>query len=322
MALKPLTLSTFLGVNNRLPDTRLRTKEGAWLASGVNVDLSPAGTVRRRAGYALAQSGTACHSLWGYGAFGAYVDGASLYRLRVGPGGVSRELVRADLTAGLALSYAPQREDVYYSNGIERGILRRDSAQSTWGTLPDLGDPELASYGWRQLPAGTILRFHKGCLLSVRGSQLFKSQPWAPNVYDPKRGYLPMGEDITLVAPLETGVFLATENTTYWAPDDMSQGLVTVLPYGALPGGEAPIPDSKAVLWMSPRGMVRGSPDGTAVNLQDKSVATDGGAAAALLLREFDGMQKAVAAVSGLDVSGAAAHSYMSAEITRKGITL
>lgn len=322
MAIKPVRLSQFLGVNNLLPDTKLRTKDGDWLRSAVNVDLTAGGTIKRRGGFQLAQAGAACHSLWSDGGtFGYYVDATALYRVRVGPAGLSRELVRDDLEPGLRLSYARVRDWVYYSNGIDRGILRDGSASSDWGVLPNFADPGSPAYRWRPMPAGTIVRHYKGRLLVVRGSVLYVSEPWAPHVYAPARGYIPFTAAITLVVVFDTGVFVCADRT-YWMPGDLTEGMATVLPHGAIAGSDSYADDANAAIWASPLGLVRGTPDGAAVNLQDKTVATDSGTSGATLLREFDGMKKAVAAVSGVEQSAAAARSYMDAEIVRKGVTL
>ena len=322
MVMKPIKIGPFLGVNNLLPDTQLRTKLGDWLRSAVNVDLTAAGTIKRRAGFELAQAGGACHSLWSDdGPFGYYADGSALYRVRVGPAGLSRELVRDDLEPGPRLSYARVRDWIYYSNGIDRGILRDGSASSDWGVLPDFTNPGSPAYRWRPMPAGTIVRHHKGRLLVARGSVLYVSEPWAPNVYAPARGYIAFAAAITLVVVFDTGIFVCADRT-YWMPGDLTEGMTTVLPHGAIAGSDSYADDANAAIWASPRGLVRGTPDGAAVNLQDKTVATGSGASGATLLREFDGMTKAVAAVSGVEQSAAAARSYMDAEIVRKGVTL
>lgn len=69
MAKPVTTLGPFAGINNRLPDHQLNIvergrKAGDYLRNAVNVDLTSSGTLRRRKGSALVQSGTDCHSLW------------------------------------------------------------------------------------------------------------------------------------------------------------------------------------------------------------------------------------------------------------------
>lgn len=324
MATRPVKLGPFRGMNNRLPDTGLRTKEGDFLLSAVNADVMLRGKLKMRPGYASAQAGSACHSLWGDGGtFGYYVDGQTLYRVRRGPGGtLSRQSVRADLTAGLLLSYARVGDAVYYSNGIERGIVRDASAQSNWGDLPDFTDTESPAYLCRPMPAGRIVRYYKGRLLVARGPTLYLSEAYAPNIYRPARGYIPFLADITLVVPMDTGFFVAADRT-YWLPGDpLDTSPIGVLPYGALRGSDTPIPNKEAALWMTPRGLVRGAADGSVTNLQEDTVATDTGASAATLVRELDGMKKAVSAIAGVDATNMAAASFMSAEIVRKGIEL
>lgn len=318
MNTKPL--GPFRGVNNLLPDTKLVTPEGAWLRSAVNVDIKPGGNIGRRRGFALTIAGAAAHSLWSSGSgMGYYADGSALYRVRPGDSGLARELVRDDLTPGPRLSYAQVRDWAYYSNGIERGILRDGSSSPDWGPLPNMLDERSPAYRWRPMPAGSIVRHYKGRLLVVRGTVLYISEPFAPNVYSPTRGYIAFSAPITLVMPLDSGLFVCADKT-YWLTGDLSQGMDVALPYGAVAGTDAPTIDGKGWMWTSLRGVVRGNPDGSATNMQEKQLAISPGTAGAMLLREFDGMRKAVSAVSGIEASTAMAHSFMDAEIVRKGV--
>lgn len=85
MSAKTTPLGPFAGINNRLPDHQLNIvergrKAGDYLRNAVNVDLTSSGTLRRRKGSALVQSGTDCHSLWSDGDRAFYVDGDTLYQ--------------------------------------------------------------------------------------------------------------------------------------------------------------------------------------------------------------------------------------------------
>ena len=77
----PIKLGPFLGVNNRLRPNELQVKNvGAYLESGVNVDVNPAGRLVRRGGYTLATSLNAAHSLWSDGVNKYYCASGMLYR--------------------------------------------------------------------------------------------------------------------------------------------------------------------------------------------------------------------------------------------------
>jgi len=210
---------------------------------------------------------------------------------------------------------------LYYSNGVERGMVGPGSDREDWGTLPVMNDPALVSYLFRPMPAGSIIRTYKARLLAARGPRLYYSEPYAFNVYRPARGYIPFLADVTLVVPMSTGIFVAADRT-YWLPGDIAAtSLKTVLAYGGIPGTDARASDNTA-MWLSPRGLIRGQDDGSATNLQEKHVAIDGGQRGASLYRESDGTKKAITAVSGREESRMAAHTYMSAEIIRKASPL
>ena len=49
--MKTVPVGPFLGMNNRLPDTKLRVQDkGDFVRNAVNVDVTTAGTVKRRQG--------------------------------------------------------------------------------------------------------------------------------------------------------------------------------------------------------------------------------------------------------------------------------
>lgn len=314
-----------LGVNTRLPDTGLSIpKVGTYLRSGVNVDLTADGKIRRRKGTTSVRAGTACHSLWADGSVGYYADGVNLYRIRTGPAStLSRETVRSDLIIGLRLSYAVVGDTTYYSNGVNFGMLKAASASSDWGTLPNLTDPALASYLFRPLPVGIIVRAYKASLLSVQGSTLYVSEPHARNVYNPARGFISFNSAINMLAATDDGVYVGTEDGVYWLAGELSETTVNpVLPYPAITGSDSMIPNSNSVMWASTRGLVRGDTDGTVTNLQEKNIDTGKGRVGATLFRELDGMKKALSSVFSVEASRASASSFMSMEIIRKGIVL
>lgn len=55
-----------VGADNRTPDFKLKLPDGTGhlLRDALNVDVTAQGTAKTRAGYALAQAGNDCHSLW------------------------------------------------------------------------------------------------------------------------------------------------------------------------------------------------------------------------------------------------------------------
>lgn len=128
---KSPTIGPFkLGMNNRLADTALNTKDGDFLRSAVNVDIDAGGLVQRRPGTTRTIAGTDCHSIWSdpSNTLVYYVDGTTLFRIVNG----AAITVRTGLTPSRHMSFDSVNGIVYYSNGIETGKII-GSTNSSWG---------------------------------------------------------------------------------------------------------------------------------------------------------------------------------------------
>lgn len=138
-----VTVGPWLGMNNRLPDTRLSSEDGAFLRNAVNVDLSAAGTARRRAGTTRVTPGADCHSLWSDGAALYFVDYDTLYR------------DGAPLATGLPpwqrLSYTTTPRGAVCSNGA---TMRWLDGFTPFGTEPPRYAPLLSASPGGSLPRG------------------------------------------------------------------------------------------------------------------------------------------------------------------------
>lgn len=169
-------------------------------------------------------------------------------------------------------------------------------------TATDVGDilaltntgPELRSLLLADMPAGSIVRHYKGSLLVAVGSALVFSEPYYYGLFSPSKGFIPFPAPITVVQPCEAGVFVCADRTYWLAGGLLDTAPVVVLPYGGLQGsgGEVPTPDGQGTqqaFWLSPRGLVIGTPDGAATNVQENALKFGAARAGATLLREQDG---------------------------------
>lgn len=171
----------------------------------------------------------------------------------------------------------------------------------------------------RPMPAGQIVRYAHGRLLVASGSMLYFSEPFAPALHNPSKGYIPFPERITVVEPTDGGVYVVADETYWLAGPDITQSeVVTKLPYGAVEGTSGQNPRDKTVFWFSSQGLVVGTPDGQVKNLQEDAVSVDPASSGATLYREQNGMRQLVSSLFGSGTSVAAASSFMSAEIVRK----
>lgn len=168
------------------------------------------------------------------------------------------------------------------------------------------------------LPAGGILAIHKGRLISVVGAMMFHSMPFEFGIYRPAVDFTPFPDAITMVASVESGVFVATATKTWFMPggDIGVSSMVARAPFGAIPGTLSKIPDSEDVMWFSPRGPIRGLQDGSIELLQDGQIAYEESASGASMFREENGLRTFIAALSGSTPTGSAVMgSYMDAEV-------
>lgn len=115
----------FLGINNRLPDFSLATKDGYWLRAADNIEITNAGTVQRRKVPVLAQAMTGAHSLFG----DMYIRASVLYRATFSP--FAETLVKV-LASNDRMSYCVINGDTYYSNGTDFGRVAADGSVYPW----------------------------------------------------------------------------------------------------------------------------------------------------------------------------------------------
>lgn len=153
--MNPVKLSSFLGMNNRLPPERLRVNDGSFVVSAVNGDFTDAGTFRRRAGFVSALSGTAAHSFWSNGKEAYMADGSSLYYVtKDNSGNITRTAI-ATITPGRQFSYAVGAGFSYATNGIE--FFRLSAGTATPVGVPAPSAPILSAGTGGALPKGIYI---------------------------------------------------------------------------------------------------------------------------------------------------------------------
>ncbi len=125
---KNITVGVSKGIDNRAEETKVSAGS---VREAVNIDISDTGAFARRRGYTKRLSGANTHSLWGneHISFGLYVDGDSLFCLWAD---ASSTLVRDGL-APRDMYYAYVAGKVYYSNGVDTGLVTPDGDSLPWG---------------------------------------------------------------------------------------------------------------------------------------------------------------------------------------------
>jgi hypothetical protein len=150
--MKTIPLGPFLGVNNRRPVFDLHIdKVGDFLASGNNIDIDNAGNIHRRRATMLT-SGTPenSHSLHMTGATTGYLVIDSVMYAVTLP--TYTQMLFKVLTSNAAVSWIAIGDDLYYSNGTDKGRI----AAGVWYPLglPTPSAPTLSVIG------GNLLKAH------------------------------------------------------------------------------------------------------------------------------------------------------------------
>lgn len=168
------------------------------------------------------------------------------------------------------------------------------------------------------LPAGRYLRSSSGRLYSAVGNVLYQSDAFNHLICDPTRGFFLFKADITMLESQTAGLYVATEHETWWLPAGEQQ-IARVAPYGAVhgTGGASPV-EEKCWWWSQGRGLVVATAGQIDTPIAERIEAGTAGFGASMHRRQ-DGMSHTVTALFN-QVSGAAASSFMDAEIIRRGV--
>ena len=301
-------------MDNRAPDYKLSLPDGGHLLrDALNVDVTAQGTVKTRAGYALAQAGNDCHSLWSpvEGDYALYVDDGDLYRIDT-----AKSLVASGFGNATPVRYTQVYEAVYFTDGLRVGSYHPSNGPTPeWAsaTTTSIGDQVLMP-----MPAGQHIAHHAGRMLVAVGSAVIYSEPFTPHLRDEAKGFELFPAPITCLAAVEAGVFVVADKTYFIAGGLPAQTVRAVLEYGA-PEQQPSYRKDGSAHWMSERGLVSCTRAGEIANLQEAHVALRAQGTAATLMREADGMQTLVAALGEAGNTGAGVGSYAQARIVKKG---
>jgi hypothetical protein len=206
-----IAFSAFNGLRDDVPaerfngaDTASDKRNGADLNVAINVDIDASGAVSRRAGYAQVLSGAA-HSLWANpaGTVCLLAQGANLRMLQPD---YSSTALRTLAGVGERISYACEGERVYFSNGVDTGVVEAGSARS-WGlAVPNL--PGVAATVGT-LPSGR----YQFAMTHVRAGGQESGAPLA-GVID-----LAAGAGLVFTLPVSTDPGVAAKRVYLSAPD-------------------------------------------------------------------------------------------------------
>lgn len=230
--------------------------------------------------------------------------------------------VEVDLTDGAGVSFAvlpmsantevaylrlylsrPNGSALYHvatvANGTASVVLLADDGGA--------GKP-LATQHLSPPPAGQIVREYNGRMLIADGGTLWISESYGHELFNLSTGYIQLSGDISVVEPVEGGVFVAADKTWFLrgtGPADFF--LVERLDYGAIIGTACDVPGTPNKMWHTPRGTVIAGPGGEIKNLTEANVAMGNAESGAAMVREFDGLRTFITSLCAFSESSLAA---------------
>ena len=223
-ALQSVHFSRFDGVNNLQERTDIKPTE---LAGAVNFDIDRDGYLWTAGEYTQLASGAGYHSV---DASGLFVQSGNLMQItNLNP--FSASLVRLGV-GDRPMSYAAHNGATYYTNGAVIGYIQGGQSYGF--------DAPAEKYKAMPMP-GQVISYFNGRLYVGRGSQIWITDALAFNSVDMRTGFKQFTSNILMLAPLDDGMFVFTEDRIYWmggmGPESMTLREVSTVP--ALPGSFA-----------------------------------------------------------------------------------
>ena len=320
-----VNLSFGLGVDQRSQETSLASNESQTSARRiVNYDVSTRGPLVRRTGTTKVVTADDVHSLWAPkdSNTGYYVAGSTLYSF---DGTTSTALV-SGLTPGFQVSYAKVADDIYWSNGVQSGVIT-NATNIAWGATTTTG--ELGQTYAAQV-RGTIIRHYRGRIYAVDGRVIWATEPMDYMRVDLMRGFMMMESEVTLFEPVSNGIFVGTANegVRFLAGNDYknatlekADNLPAVRGSGLAVEGAQFESIGQGAIWLTTSGWVYGSGEGATKRLAESMLALPDYQSATTMIRKVDGMQQIVSFAKGGSESAMASDSVTS-EVIRNGVLL
>ena len=285
------TFGHFTGMNNvdksfRVPS--IRNNAGVVYSDMdalENMDIDNSFVLSTRTGSDLKLSGTDVHSLWSDDETCLFVDYDKLYMLN--PSYTKTELLTG-LEAGARMSYVPVNDRVYFANGSYIGYFHNLLAVA-------LSDPNVTYK--LPLPAGQRIAYYRGRLYVAKGKVLYISDALCDH-YDIRTGFRIFENDITMVRPVDRGIYVADGETHFMLglePDEFQRIKVSdsdVIPFtdknvnGILVGDGT---EGNLAMWTSTEGICLGDNSGVVKNLTRSRWHMDSHGIGGAAIRNIDG---------------------------------
>lgn len=191
----------FKGLNNRLRQEEIPADV---LSVARNVDLDDTGRLSRRDGFDdIATLTGNYHSLWSDGEICLSIKNNSLYKINTD----KTETVLRPNVGNSDMSYVSVNGKQYYTNGTVIGYIDN-------GVSYTFSDP--AKQYKIAPPPGQLIEYFNGRLYIAKGPVLWHTDAMAFGRVDTRKGFKQFASDITMILPVDGGLFVSDQETTYF----------------------------------------------------------------------------------------------------------
>jgi hypothetical protein len=189
------------------------------------------------------------------------------------------------LTTPGRVTWAGLHDLVFWSNGIEQGLIQEGEA-TTWGGKAYPVESEAGRFV--SPPPGTVLAAFAGRVWIADGASLYYTagaDQW--QFLDAAGGEIPMSALVTMLQGVDDGLYVGTTAGVWFlAGLNPVQGMVATLvsPFPAIPASSVYVRSDDvtqkynpagAAFWMSTKGIMCGLPSGIVLQLTKNRVALD-----------------------------------------------
>ena len=295
-----VSMGFFSGLNNvddpvRLVPIPVKIGAGGYkaaypLVEAVNLDIDNTYALSSRNGSDLKVSGADIHSFWAKDDIGFFVDGVNLYLIN---SDYSITQLLSGLTNGARMSYFPVNDRIYMTNGSYIGYYKALTTNLLVNPNMNYKQP---------LPAGQIIAYFKGVLYVAKGRVLYQSDALCDH-YDTRTGFRVFANDITMVRPVDDGIYVADGETWFliekraFADEPPEFRKDPVFEQGAIPFTDVSIDgnylgegmEGTLAMWTSPAGICLGDNKGVVKVITQNKYAMSPCGIGAGIIRNING---------------------------------
>ena len=224
---------------------------------------------------------------------------------------VSSISISADSTVDRKVIYVSSTngEILYRSGIIAADVIVYMVRESRLGVTP------LSTQFLLPPPAGDYIAYYDGYMLVAKGQYIYYSESYAPELFDVRKA-VPFLDRITMVAPVDDGVWVGTNSQIVWLQGAPSEWVFREkATYGAIPGtlaycdgevlGEGGTKGIQIALFVSKTGTIcTAGNTGQFQNLTERRFAFPSMDRGAAIVRRHSGMIQYLAGLQGIEVAG------------------